>query len=79
MNVVLSDGRDINGVRQVLAPIGWEHLRDHIGDVVSDGADVSPHLGSYAEWKEMAQDGKAGYWTCSPEQILARVRKGAGG
>ena len=79
MNVVLEDGRAVNGVREVLAPIGWEQLEAHIGEVLSDVADVSPHLASYAKWKEMAQAGKAGYWTCSPEQIVATVRKGAGG
>lgn len=79
LNVVFKDGRDVNGVREVLAPIGWEQLETHIGEVLSDAADVSSYLGSYAEWKEMAQAGKAGYWTCSPEQILATVRKDAGG
>jgi hypothetical protein len=79
MNVLLEDGQDVNGVRRVLAPIGWECLEAHLGDVLTDRADVSPHLASYGEWKEMAQDGKAGYWTCSPELVLASVRKGAGG
>jgi hypothetical protein len=79
MNVLLEDGQEVNGVRQVLAPIGWEHLEAHLGDVLSVSADIKPHLDSYAEWKEMAQAGQAGYWTCSPEQVLANVRKGAGG
>jgi hypothetical protein len=79
LNVVLEDGREINGVRQVLAPIGWEHLEAHLGDVLSEGADIASHVDSYREWKELAQAGKAGYWTCSPEQVFITVRKGAGG
>lgn len=79
MNVLLEDEKEVNGVRQVQAPIGWEHLEAHLGDVLSEGADVTPHLESYAEWKELAQGGRAGYWTCSPEQVFANVREAAGG
>ena len=79
INVLLEDGQEVNGVRQVLAPIGWEHLKAHLGEVLSDGADITPHLDSYAEWKEMAQAGQAGCWTCSPEKVFTTVRKGARG
>jgi hypothetical protein len=79
MNVVLEDGRDLNGVRRLLAPIGWEHLEAHLGEVLSEGADVSEHLGSYEEWKELAQKGKAGYFTCTPGQVLSTARKGMSG
>ncbi len=76
MNVVLEDGRDINGVQRLLAPIGWEHLEAHLGEVLSEGADVSEHWGSYEEWKELAQKGKAGYFTCTPGQVLSTARRG---
>ncbi|MGK3983877.1 hypothetical protein WME99_12615 [Sorangium sp. So ce136] len=75
MNVILEDGRDINGVRRLLAPIGWEHLETHLDEVLSEGADVSEHRGSYEEWKELAQKGKAGYFTCTPGQVLSTARR----
>ena len=79
MNVVLKDGQELNGVRQVLAPIDWEHLENHLGDVLSEGSDITSHLDSYSEWKDLAQAGKAGYWTISPEKVLATVRQSISG
>ena len=79
VNVVLEDGVATNGVRQVLAPVASSHLEGHLGEVLSEHVDVSEHLPSYLEWKEQAQEGKAGYWSCAPDQIIATVRNGVGG
>ena len=79
VNVILEDGSETNGVRQLLAPIEWQHLDAHLGEVIGEHVDISTHLDSYLEWKESAQLGQAGYWTCAPGQIFATVRKGTGG
>jgi hypothetical protein len=75
MNVLVEDGLNTNGVARVLAPIGWQQLEPHLAEVIAEYVDVSAHLSSYDEWKEQAQDGKAGYWRCSPAEVLTRVRK----
>ena len=74
INVLIEDGQDINGVKSALAPLEWDVLKIQLDKVVEE-RDVSEHIDSYEEWKEMAQEGKAGFWQCTPAEVLATIRQ----
>ncbi len=75
INVLIKDGQNINGVDRILAPVKWDILKPILNEVIDDQIDVSDHLESYLDWKEIAQEGKAGYWTCLPSEIMATIRE----
>ena len=74
-NVVVEDGIDMNGVRRILAPIDSNYIEHLLSEKIRDHSEVTDDLISYDEWKGLAQQGKAGVWTTSPEQILSSVRE----
>ena len=76
MNVLVEDGMKIKGVGRVLAPIGWQQLEPCLAELLGEDIDVSEHLASYNEWKQLAQDGKAGHFTCAPAAVLSTIRNG---
>ena len=44
-------------------------------DKIRDHSEITDDLKSYDEWKELANQGKAGVWTIAPKQILFNVRE----
>ncbi|MFO0587438.1 MAG: hypothetical protein U0441_07860 [Polyangiaceae bacterium] len=74
INALLEDGVKNTGVDRVLAPTGWQHLEPYLVELLDEGIDVSEHLASYNEWKQLAEDGKAGYFTSAPADVLSTLR-----
>ena len=74
INAYIEDGREINGVKNIFAPISLEMLIPELEEIIKTNQDVSEHLDSYDEWKCQAQAGKAGVWACSPAKIFSNIR-----
>ena len=74
-NVVVEDGIEMNGVRRLLAPIDAKFIEHVLTDKIRDHSEITDDLKSYDEWKELANQGKAGVWTIAPKQILFNVRE----
>lgn len=75
---VLIDAIDGSGEQKtVLAPVEWEQLNPALREVLGTGVDVSQQVERYLEWKSLANDGKAGIWTCGIAKILENALRAA--
>ena len=74
VNVLLESEQQGDGPNAVLAPVGVQHLESHLVEMIAEQVDVTEYGASYDEWKNLAQLGKAGFFTCSPAEVLKTVR-----
>lgn len=62
--------------QRVLAPCALERVLPETLECVAEGVDVSEHLEDYQAWKALAQEGRAGHWSCDLAQVLEHSARG---
>ena len=75
VNIVIDRPDATDKCKAALVPMDYNKLKPSLIKVIERNVDVSEHIESYQNWKAVANQGKAGFWTLDIENIVKTTLK----